>query len=125
MRPSKYDPAFCEAVIAAGKEGKTKAEMAAEIDVDRETLNNWMDRHPEFSRAVKRGLDYAQAWWEGKGREATFKNEGFNATSYIFNMKNRFSDDWRDKVESDVNARMHISGVEMTFVGSRPKAEDR
>jgi hypothetical protein len=33
---------------------------------------------------------------------ATFgATPGFNPTSYIFNMKNRFKEDWRDKVESD------------------------
>lgn len=27
--------------------------------------------------------------------------EGFNAASWIFNMKNRFREDWRDKQETD------------------------
>lgn len=124
-RPTKYKPEFCDIVIAAGKEGKTKAEMAAAIDVDRATLNDWMEKHPEFSRSVKRGLDYAQAWWEARGREATFKSEGFNATSFIFNMKNRFAEDWRDKVESDVNANVRVASVEMTFVRPKAGAKDR
>lgn len=103
-RPSKYDPAHCATVIASGEEGKTLAEMASDLDVDRATINDWMERHEEFSRAVKRGLDKAQAWWEMKGRLATFGGcDGYNATSYIFNMKNRFKDDWRDKVEQDHN----------------------
>jgi hypothetical protein len=42
-------------------EGKTLAGMADELDVDRETINNWRDAHPEFSRAVKRALEKAQA----------------------------------------------------------------
>mgnify|MGYP002149956458 CR=1 FL=1 len=33
-RPSKYDPAMCEAVIAAGEEGMGRAEIAAEIGAD-------------------------------------------------------------------------------------------
>jgi hypothetical protein len=97
-RPTKYDPGMCDTVIAAGEEGKTLAEMAAELDVDRATVNEWIERHEEFSRAVKRGLDKAQAWWEKQGRIATFGGfDGFNATSYIFQMKNRFREDWRDK----------------------------
>lgn len=101
-RPSKYKPEFCDVVIAAGEEGKTLAGMAEACDVYRDTLNDWMDKHPEFSSAVKRGLQKAQVWWEAKGMEATFGGvDGFNATSYIFNMKNRFKEDWRDKHEVD------------------------
>ena len=101
-RPSKYDPVFCDAVIEAGADGKTIAGMAEALDIDRETLNNWRDAHPEFSCAVKRGLQKAQAWWEEKGRVATFGGvDGFNATSYIFQMKNRFREDWSDTVKQE------------------------
>jgi hypothetical protein len=125
-RPSDYKPEFCDLVIEAGKEGKTKAEMAALCDVDRATINNWMDEHPEFFRAVKRGLDHAQAWWEDKGRTATFGGvDGFNATSYIFQMKNRFAEDWRDKQDVSMDANIRVSGVEMKFVRPDPKAKDR
>lgn len=104
-RPSKYDPAMCDIVAASGADGKTLAEMAADIGIDRSTLNEWCDLHPEFSRAVKSGLDAAQAWWESKGRQATFGGvDGFNATSFIFNMKNRFKDDWSDQTN------LHHSG---------------
>lgn len=97
-RPTKYDPAMCEAVINAGAEGMTLAEMADILDIDRATLNEWRERHPEFSRAVKAGLDKAQAWWEREGRKATFGGvDGFNATSYIFQMKNRFREEWADR----------------------------
>jgi len=96
-RPTKYDPKFCDTVQASGAEGKTLAEMANDLDVDRSTLNEWCELHQDFSRAVKRGLDKAQAWWENNGRVATFGGfPGYNATSYIFQMKNRFKDDWRD-----------------------------
>ena len=110
-RPTKYNPDFCDAVIEAGKSGQTKAEMAALLDIDRATLNDWCEIHPEFSRAVKRGIDLAQAWWEQKGREKTFQSEGFNATSYIFQMKNRFKEDWRDKVEQE-----HTGGISLVRV---------
>lgn len=101
-RPSKYDPAMCDVVIAAGADGKTLAGMAEALDIDRETLNAWREAHPAFSRAVKRGLEKAQAWWEEKGRVATFGGvDGFNATSYIFQMKNRFRDEWNDTVKQE------------------------
>lgn len=105
-RPTKYDPTFCDKVIACGEEGDTLAAMAEACDVHRETLNDWIDEHPEFSDAVKRGLQKAQIWWEKKGRVATFGGvEGFNATSYIFQMKNRFKQDWRDKQETELTGK--------------------
>jgi len=98
-RPTVYDEKRCCAVvIKCGKNGQTLAEMASALGVDRATVNDWRNKHPAFSRAVKRGLEEAQAWWERKGREATFGAvPGFNATSWIFNMKNRFADDWKDR----------------------------
>ena len=82
-RPSLYDPAFCDKVIEVGIDGGSLAEMAEACDVERHTLNAWMEAHPEFSTAVKRGLQKAQVWWERQGKIATFGGaEGFNATSY-------------------------------------------
>jgi hypothetical protein len=108
---------MCEAVIASGEQGKTLAGMAEDLDIDRGTLNEWMEAHPEFSRAVKRGLQKSQAWWEDEGRKATFGGcEGFNATSYIFQMKNRFKDDWRDKQEREHSGAMRVERVERTIV---------
>ena len=96
-RPSKYDPAMCEAVIACGSEGMGKCEMAEVLGIHYETLEAYQAKHSEFSEAVKAALRKSQAWWERKGREATFGAiEGYNATSYIFQMKNRFKEDWAD-----------------------------
>jgi hypothetical protein len=88
-RPSKYDPAMCQTVIQCGREGMGKAEMAAELDV-------------AYSEAVKHAQRLSQAWWEKMGRVSTFGGvDGFNATSYIFQMKNRFRADWNDTVKSE------------------------
>jgi transposase len=104
-RPTKYKPEFCDAVIKAGEEGDTLVGMAEACDVSRETINEWMKIHPQFSDAVKLGLQKSQFWWEKKGRLATFGEvPGFNATSYIFQMKNRFKEDWREKQDVDVTS---------------------
>lgn len=102
-RPTKYRKEFCEIVVACGKEGKGLAEIASELGVVRDTVYRWTKQHAEFSDAIKRAYEAGLAWWEQKGRDATFgKIPGFNATSYIFQMKNRFKDDWRDKIDHDV-----------------------
>jgi hypothetical protein len=109
-RPSDYDESFCARVIELGKEGASKAEMAAELGCARSTFAVWEEAHPEFSEAVKHAVDLSQAWWEKNGRLATFGGtEGFNATSFIFNMKNRFPSDWKDKVEQDQTIRGELT----------------
>lgn len=107
-RPSTYDPAFCQQVIDLGKEGASKAEMALALECARSTFDLWEKSHPEFSEAVKDAVAAAQGWWESQGRKATFgASPGFNATSFIFNMKNRFPAEWRDKVEQEVTVKPH------------------
>ena len=99
-RPSKYDPAYCATVIELGREGASKAEMTHALGVSRPTMDGWAAQHPEFLYSVKEAIDLAQGWWEQKGREATFGGSpGFNATAFIFQMKNRFPNDWRDRQE--------------------------
>jgi transposase len=102
-RPTKYDPAMCEIVIQCGAEGKTLVGMADALNIHRDTLHEWRKSNPEFSDAIRFGLMKSQAWWEEKGRIATFGEvQGFSATAYIFQMKNRFAEDWRDTVKQEI-----------------------
>jgi len=88
-----------------------KLETCAELGIDYNTFESYQEKHPEFFKAVKQGGQLSQAWWGRKGREATFGGvDGFNATSYIFNMKNRFKEDWRDKHEFE-----HSGGLTVTL----------
>lgn len=104
-RPTKYKPEFCDIVIECGREGMGKAEMAAELGIAYSNFDIWQHEHPEFQDAVKEAVRQSQAWWEKKGRIATFGEvPGFNATSYIFQMKNRFKEDWREKQDVDVTS---------------------
>ena len=101
-RPSKYNPAMCDTVIQCGRDGMGKAEMAAELGIAYSNFDRWQHEHPEFQDAVKEAVRQSQAWWEKMGRVSTFGGiDGFNATSYIFQMKNRFRADWNDTVKSE------------------------
>lgn len=96
-RPTKYRPEFCTRVIECGKEGMGKCEMAAELGITYDSFETYQQQHPDFFESVKAALRASQAWWESRGRQATFGAfDGYNATSYIFQMKNRFKDDWSD-----------------------------
>jgi hypothetical protein len=107
-RPSSYDPAFCEQVIDLGEQGKSKAQIAAALNVSRTTMDKWAQDNPDFMDAVKRAGELALAWWEDMGQSALLLgSKNFNATAYIFQMKNRFREEYRDASTSELNVNAH------------------
>ncbi len=52
--------------------------------------------------------DLAQAWWEDQGQNGLSMGKDFNATAFIFQMKNRFSDDYRDRHEVESTNKNYI-----------------
>jgi hypothetical protein len=99
-RPSKYDPAFCDLVVPFMEQGYSTTALAGHLGVARSTVYLWMQENPAFSDAVKEGMAASAIWWENCLRNTAMKGEG-NATAAIFGLKNRASDDWRDKTEVD------------------------
>lgn len=104
-RPSEYRPAFCDQVVDLGKEGKSKAQMAAAFDVSRQTIDNWAVAHPEFLEALSRAETHAQAWWEAKGVEGLEK-PGFNAAVWKKSVEARFRDDYTERREYQQTVRI-------------------
>lgn len=101
-RPSKYDPAFCEALIDHMNEGASIASFAAEIGVARSTINQWAEDHEDFSEALKVAKAKCAAWWEARLRNIAVMGGGpGSATAVIFGLKNMAAEDWREKQEVD------------------------
>lgn len=103
-RPSAYDPAFCDEVVALGKLGKSKAQMAAAFDVSRQTIDNWAVANEEFLEALSRAEAHAQAFWEDKG-ETNIDKPGFNAAIWKKTMEARFRDDYTERREVNQKVR--------------------
>jgi len=127
-RPSEYKEEYVHLVIDLMKEGASKAEVCLNLDCTFQTFLNWQKQNPEFLEAVKRGLHLSKGKWEEMGRKAAFgKVENFNATAWIFNMKNRFgkSDDfnerWTDKQEVEHSGE--VTTFNMNF-GAKPTDAD-
>lgn len=100
-RPTDYDPAYCEVVIALGKEGKSLTVMAAELGVSRDTIYEWSRVHQEFSDAITRAKVLSQAWWENTGQSAMFM-PGFNASVWSRSMAARFPEEWRESSKTEL-----------------------
>lgn len=63
--------------------------------ISSETFYRFAEDHEEFLATIKRGKDLSYAWWIGRGRMGVGQGKDFNATAFIFMMKNMFG--WGDK----------------------------
>lgn len=99
-RPTKYDPGYCDELVAFMAQGYSMTAFAAQIGVDRDTITEWGNVHDEFSLAIKKGKAACASWWESVNRNNAMTGDG-NATSCIFGLKNMAADDWSDRKSID------------------------
>ena len=99
-RPTKYKPEYCQAAIDFMREGYSVTAFAGHIGVARSTVFKWAEENPDFSDSLKTAQALAALWWEESLRIVARTGEG-NATACIFGVKNRSTEDWRDKQEVD------------------------
>lgn len=120
-RPSKYDPRFNKQVFKLCLLGAKDTEIADFLEIQESTLNNWKKEYPELMESLKKGKIQADAdvskslYRRAIGyshKDTYFSNyEGFvtatptikryppDPTSAIFWLKNRRSNEWKDKHE--------------------------
>ncbi len=123
-RPTKYLPEMCDKVRELGELGKSKTQIAASLKITRETLYAWCDIHPEFSDSVKVAEQLSQAWWEEQGQKGMWGGKKFNATAFIFQMKNRFREDYQDRVDTKHTLDVSAAFIDMLKLVSSGQAED-
>ena len=123
-RPSTYNPEYCDEVIELGRQGKSPAQIAATLGVDRQTLHNWADANPEFFAALTRAKTFEQAFWEDEGFKG-MKADKFNATVWTKSMQARFRDDYTERQETKHSGAVQIERIERHIVDPNPTNSDR
>jgi len=93
-RPTKYQAHMPELAYKALAEGGTLAHVAVALDVGKEAVLDWIKIYPEFSDAIKRGMERAEILWIDE------KVTKMPPVCWVFSMKNVFN--WRDKTETEV-----------------------
>ena len=115
------------------RSGLTDEQIAHNIGIRRETLYDWINKHPNISNALKKGKEvadfevenamfkaalgyeheevktYMEEYENGKKKkkvEKTKKHVAPNVTAQIFWLKNRKSSTWRDRTEQHINANV-------------------
>lgn len=84
-------------VLACGRDGGSDVEMRALLGISQDAWETLLNDSKEFSVTIKEARDLCQVWWERIGRSMVTGEIQGNATSWIFNMKNRFK--WRDATD--------------------------
>ncbi len=128
-RPTKYKEEFCDLAYKYSLLSATDEDLARFFEVSESTLNLWKLEHPEFSEALKKGKEVADAnvakrlynramGYEHDDVELKVVSRGGNlgsevqeipvkkhyppdTTAAIFWLKNRQPKAWRDRVEVD------------------------
>lgn len=103
-RPTDYRPEYCEAVLDLGRAGKSHAQIAAALDVSRQTLHNWAASYPEFLDAITHARDLSQAWFEEKGQSG-LETPGFNASLWAKQVSARFPDDYTERQKKELTGK--------------------
>ena len=115
-RPSEFSQEHLDQLNDLGHEGETKTEMAVALGIARDTLYRWDKEHPDFSDALKRAVERSQAWWERTLRRQAHGlcESGASATAAIFAMKNQFRDDYKDRHDVELDARVGTFEIDYT-----------
>lgn len=86
-----------------GRKGKSPAQIRADLSITKNQWSSWIRTQPEFKEATEEAHSLELAFWEGIGQTGAMMGVRFNATAWIFAMKNRFRDfGYADKHDLDV-----------------------
>ena len=105
-QPTKYRKEYCAMLVDHMAKGFSFESFAAVVKTHCETLYEWKQKHQAFSEAHKQGRDANRHTWEKLALKACYNNNGagknFPAAVWIFNMKNRFPAEWKDRQQLDL-----------------------
>jgi len=64
-QPTKYRPEYCQKLLDYMAQGNSFHLFGLELDppVWSQTLFNWLDAHPEFLEAKRKGEEASERWW--------------------------------------------------------------
>jgi len=143
-RPSEYRDEYAEQARKICELGATDQEIADFFGIDVRTVYRWKHDYPEFCHALKAGKDIAderverslyqkaigyeqdevKIFMPGGASEpvyAPFRAKiAPDTTAAIFWLKNRRSQDWRDKQDHEHSGNVTINKIERSF--KKPEA---
>jgi hypothetical protein len=106
-RPPKITKKFAdnasEHLVGWFEQGMGIAEIAAELDIGKDSYYKCKKVSKKFFDAEKVGLAKSEAWWCKVGRAGAVGKVEIQPATWVFNMKNRFG--WKDRVETQLTGK--------------------
>jgi hypothetical protein len=121
-RPTDYTPDLGEKILQLmSEEGLSLAAAAADCNVHRQRIYEWVEKYPEFADTVKLAMAKRQVFLERRLMNADISPV---VTSSIFALKNAGAADWRDKVDATIEHSGQVGVVFQTIYENAKKNED-
>lgn len=98
----------------ASQDGASAVELRCILGIGESAWETLIEDDDDFRRTVKQCKDLCQVWWERQGRKMSCGESDGNATTWIFNMKNRFG--WKDKSEVDHSGSVAVTQITRRIV---------
>jgi hypothetical protein len=119
-RPTLYKPEYCQMLIDFMGQGYSFEAFAGHIGTCADQIYRWTKDQPDFLKAKKDGFAANRIFWEGKGIKGQNRGKDFNATVWVFNMKNRFN--WGDRIAVGPTEDVETDMTAYEFI--RPKKKE-
>jgi hypothetical protein len=102
-RKTDYKTEYDDMIIEHMEQGFSFESFAGVVGCCLQTLYNWAERNPSFLESKKIGFEKSRHFWEKVAIGQSNGSCNGNPTMAIFNLKNRFPKQWRDKQEFDMS----------------------
>jgi hypothetical protein len=124
--PENLPEGWYDLLYAAAEQGASKTEMASLLKLPKRTFDKMRENYPEFAEQCEQLSHVAQVWWERTGRKLVTGEISGSASAFIFQVKNRFPEDYRDKQEIDHGVTKHnpVSKVTIEVIDAAQDKSD-
>jgi hypothetical protein len=85
-----YDPSFADRVVAGGRKGWTRAEIASDLGASQLDFDAWAAAHEEFFAALAEADNEARTFWDRLPARAVTNTEAFRPAVWAKLYASRF-----------------------------------
>jgi len=106
-RPTKYDPAYCDQIVALGEEGLSRWQICSRLGIGLHNMIAWEGAHEDFRQALEQSRLDALAYWEDLAHDHIKEAPGgirLNTGLWSRSMAARFPEQYRE------NSKLEVTG---------------